>query len=377
MRVRNGMLTLKISRCAVYAAAVGMVLTAGRISAADGPPAFKRPPAKVATMRGEMGVLAPQGEYPGSVYFKEVSDVATEVGGKVLEVLFEDGAHVTAGQPLVRLDTELLQRELGAVQSRMQRDRTLLADAELRLKRSEELVGGGLTPVEQLDTARFAMQGLRHSVTASEAEVARLEAMLRKSEIVSPFDGVVIDRMTDVGEWKNVGAVVAIIARANEYEVVVDVPEMNLPYAPPGTEVDMDLGGEHITGTVATVVPRGDLLTRTFPVKLRMNTEAPLMEGMTARAHIPIGQQVECLFLHRDAVLNQLGLFSVFTVQDGAARKHSVQVVGYDGLRVGVLAPELGPGQLFIVKGHEQLMDGDAVDVQAPDAEPSVPAGGR
>lgn len=376
MRVRNGMLTFKISRCAVYAAAVGVMLTAGRISAADGPPSFERPPAKVVTMRGETGVIAPQGEYPGSVYFKEVSDVATEVRGKVLEVLFDDGAQVSAGQPLVRLDTELMRRDLAAVQSRMQRDRTLLADAEVRLKRSEDLVGGGLTPAEQLDTARFAVQALRHAVTASEAEVARLEALLRKSEIVSPFDGIVIDRMTDVGEWKNEGAVIAIIARANEYEVMVDVPEMNLPYSPPGTEIALDLGGERVTGTVATVVPRGDILTRTFPVKLRMRTEVPLMEGMTARAHMPIGERVECLFLHRDAVLNQLGLFSVFTVQDGAARKHSVQVVGYDGLRVGVLAPELGPGQLFIVKGHEQLMDGDAVDVQALDTEPSTPAGG-
>lgn len=377
MRVRDGVLISKTSRGVVYAAAVGILLTAGRISAADGPPSMERPPAQVVTAHGEMGVISPQGEFPGSVYFKEVSDVATEVRGKVLEVMFEDGTHVSAGQPLVRLDVELLERELAAVKSRMERDRTLLADAEVRLKRADELVGSGLTPVEQLDSARFAVQALRFALTAAEAEVARIDVTLRKSEIVSPFDGVVIDRMTDVGEWKNEGAVIAVIARANEYEVVVDVPEMNLPFSPPGTEVELQLGGERVTATVAAVVPRGDITTRTFPVKLRMRTEMPLMEGMTARARMPIGERLECLFLHRDAVINQLGAFSVFTVQDGSARKHSVQVVGYDGLRVGVHAPELGPGQLFIVKGHEQLMDGVAVDVQTLDAAQPVPADGR
>lgn len=370
---------LTMPHCFVFAAAAGAMLTAGRISAADGPPQFERPPAKVVAVRGEMGVIAPQGDFPGTVYFKEVSDVATEVRGKVLEVMFDEGMVVSAGQPLVRLDVELLQRDLAAIQARMKRDRTLLDDAETRLRRAEELVGGGLTPVEQLDTARFAVQGLQFSLTASEAEVARLEVLLRKSQILSPFDGVVIDRMTDVGEWKNEGAVIGVIARANEYEVTVDVPELNLPYALPGTEVELQLGDERVLGKVSAVVPRGDITTRTFPVRLQLRTESPLMEGMTARARLPVGERVECLFLHRDAVVNQLGAFSVFTVQDGAARKHSVQVIGYDGLRVGVHAPDLGPGQLFIVKGHEQLMDGAAVDVQELDAggAQSAPADGR
>jgi RND family efflux transporter MFP subunit len=347
----------------IRAAALGALLVAGRVGAADGPPAFKRPPAKVATAHGENGILAPQGEFPGSVYFKAVSAVATEVRGKVLEVLFEVGEHVKKGQVLVRLDDELIRKDLGAAQARRDRDRVLLKSAETRLTRAEGLVSGGLSPTEQLDDTRFAVQGLRYSVSATEAELARLEAVIRKSSIFAPFDGIVIERPLEIGEWRTEGSTVAVIAKENLYEAIVELPEMSVPFVTPGMSVEIAVGARTVTGTVTTVVPRGDIATRTFPVKLRIESDAPLLEGMTARARMPIGAQVECLLLPRDAIINQVGSNYVFTAQDGLARKHPVQVVGYDGMTVGVLAPDLGPGQLFIVKGHERLIEGDAIEV--------------
>ncbi len=363
-------------RPAIYAAALCVLLTAGRIGAADGPPAaFKRPPTKVVTAHGVNGILAPQGEFPGSVYFKAVSAVATEVRGKVLEVDFEVGEHVKKGQVLVRLDDELLRKDLGAAQARRDRDRTMLKSAETRLERAEGLVSGGLSPTEQLDDTRFAVQGLRFSVSATEAELARLEAVIRKSSIAAPFDGIVIERPLEIGEWRTEGSTVAVIAKENLYEAVIGLPETSVAFVTPGMSVELAVGTQTLTATVATVVPRGDIATRTFPVKLHIESEIPLLEGMTARARMPIGAHVECLLLPRDAIINQLGSNYIYTAQDGLAHKHPVQVVGFDGMTAGVLAPDIGPGQLFIVKGHERLLEGDAIEiVAASEAAPSPAA---
>lgn len=370
------MVIARKSRAAVYATALCFLLTAGRIGAADGPPSFKRPPTKVVTAHGESGILAPQGEFPGSVYFKAVSAVATEVRGKVLEVLFEVGEHVTKGQVLVRLDDELLRKDLGAAQARRDRDRTLLKSAETRLDRAEGLVSGGLSPTEQLDDTRFAVQGLRFSVAATEAELARLEAVIRKSSIAAPFDGIVIERPLEIGEWRTEGSTVAVIAKENLYEAIVELPETSVAYVTPGMSVELAIGAQTVIGTVTTVVPRGDIATRTFPVKLQIESDTPLLEGMTARARMPISAQVECLLLPRDAIINQLGSNYIYTAQDGLARKHPVQVVGFDGMTVGVIAADVGPGQLFIVKGHERLLEGDAIEiVPAAEAAPApIPA---
>lgn len=354
-------------------ALLAALLCAGRIGAADGPPGgppFDRGPAKVVTARGSQGVLAPQGEFRGSVYFKEVSQVATEVKGKVNAVMYEEGQHVTEGQPLVKLDDELLRKDLGAMQAQLDRSRTELQDAELRLKRAESLAEQGLSPVEQLDETRFDVQSLRYSVASTEAQLERVKTLIDKSVIEAPFDGVVLERTTEVGEWTSDGDTVAVLAKDDTYQVVVDVPETSVPFIEPGMPVEVDLAGDRVTGTVITVVPRGDIATRTFPVKIRVETEKPLYEGMAAAAHLPVGERVECLIVPRDAVLNRQGDTMVFTVQDSYARRHDVDVVGYDGMKAGIVAPEVGPGQFFIVKGHERLQDGEQVEVvSVPAAE--------
>jgi RND family efflux transporter MFP subunit len=354
------------------AAVLILILVSGRISAADGPP-FGRGAAKVVAANGTIGVLAPQGEIRGSVYFKEVSGVATEVAGKVVEVLFEDGDDVVKDQPLVKLDDQLLRKDLGAVRARLERDRTMLEDAEVRLSRSENLVERGLSPAEQLDQTRFSVQALRHSVSASEAEVERIETLVSKCVILAPFDGIVLDRQTNLGEWKSAGQSIGMIARRGAYEIVASIPETSAPYVAQRMELEVQVGAETLTGKVSALIPRGDIATRTFPLKVQVQTDQLLMEGMTALVRTPIGERVECFLVPRDALINQQGSFFVITIQDGVARKHPVRVLGYQDAMAGIDAPELGPAQLFAIKGHERLNDGDHVEL-VPVADPAAPA---
>jgi len=86
------------------------LFVASSLGYADGGP-FDRGPAKVVATTGDAGVLAPQGEFRGSVYFVDVSDLATEVSGKVTAVFFEEGERVRQGQALVKLDDELLRKD--------------------------------------------------------------------------------------------------------------------------------------------------------------------------------------------------------------------------------------------------------------------------
>ena len=359
------------SRLAAFSILV-CVLATGRISAADGPP-MGRPAPKVVAANGTHGVLAPQGEVRGSVYFKEVSNVATEVAGKVVEVLFEDGDEVAKDQPLVKLDDQLLRKDLGAVKARLNRDRTMLEDAELKLSRSENLVERGLSPAEQLDQTRFSVQALRHAVSAAEAEVERIETLVAKSLIRAPFDGVVLDRQTNLGEWKSAGASVGSIARRGAYEVVASLPESSIPFIAAGMELEVQVGAGQLAGRVITLIPRGDIATRTFPLKLDVQTNQLLLEGMAALVRTPIGERIECFMVPRDALINQQGAFFVVAIQDGVARKHPVRVLGYQDALAGIEAPGLGPGQLFAVKGHERLNDGDRVEL-VPVGDPDAPA---
>jgi HlyD family secretion protein len=99
--------------------------------------------------------------------------VASEVGGKVLEVLVDEGARVQAGAPLVRLDQTELQIAVDRARAERQQ-----ADAQLRLLRA------GARPEElrqaaaQVAAAEAEERAARAELEASRADLERFEALL-------------------------------------------------------------------------------------------------------------------------------------------------------------------------------------------------------
>jgi len=78
------------------------------------------PPALVVTAPIKMEKVSPTAPYSGTVHFKDVSEVAAEVTGKVDRVLFQEGLKVKKGEPLVVLDSQILQKELASAKSALE-----------------------------------------------------------------------------------------------------------------------------------------------------------------------------------------------------------------------------------------------------------------
>ena len=79
------------------------------ICAQDKKPA-DTPPANVVVSGVSTGIMAPESEFVGTVYYQQVSGIASEVEGVVEAAGFEEGQRVKKGDVLVRLDSDLLAR---------------------------------------------------------------------------------------------------------------------------------------------------------------------------------------------------------------------------------------------------------------------------
>ena len=322
-------------------------------------------PAKVVVGTVREGLLTPRQGFPGTVFFKEVSDVATEISGKVIEVQFEEGQRVKQGQILVRMDTALLVHQLRASKANVKRFETGLRESQVRYERAKASFEGGVTTQEQFDTAHFEVESISHQIESTQADVDRIETRLSKYSIYAPFDGVVIERDTELGEWKSDGDTVAVIAREGAFDIIANVMEEFLPWIHASDIVPIELvsGNRRIEGTIVTVIPRGDIDSRTFPVKIRVTGHGDLFEGMSAIAEMPTGDDSRCALVPRDALLNQAGLDYLFTVEDGLAVQHPVNVLGYDGLLAGVPLDQIDIRFPVIIKGHERIRGGSKVDI--------------
>lgn len=348
----------KLYRYAILLAAM-LLLTLPAM--AQGPPGSG--PAKVEVLSARQGILAPTATFRGTLYFTEVSEVAAEVSGKVVLVEFDEGQRVTEGQRLVRLDDTLLLKNTEALRATHNMHANNLEDARVRFDRAQALVQDGLATSEEADELRYRFQSLSYQLASTQAELERLETLIRKSTIYAPFDGVVIERQTDLGEWRREGDTVAVIAREHAFQIIVDVPEDNLRWIQIGSEASVRIGASEYAGRIETILPRGDIATRTFSVKIRIESERPIYEGMSANVDLPVGERTECVLIPRDAIINQRGENVVFTLDGKVARRSVINVLGYDGLEAGIDTAGLSADTLFIVKGHERLRDNASVEV--------------
>ena len=319
------------------------------------------PPANVTVARVESGKIAPQAEFIATVFYQEISDTAAEMSGLVETVRFEEGQRVQEKQILVELDSELLHKRRQAAISSYEQILSEVQIARIDLKRRAILYKKKSISAQSYDENRYRVIGLGKRAAALKAQVEQFEIELKKKIIRAPFNGVVIKRHVDRGEWVSEGETVAVIGKDDTIDIIADVPERYIQYIKKDMRVNAMVNGNQLSGNVIAVVPRGDVATRTFPVKIRMANEYSLIEGMSARVILPTAKTVDTLIVPRDSVITKFGKNVVFAVLDSKASMMPVQIIGYDGLTAGIQAKGLKDGMLVVVGGNERLRDKQAV----------------
>lgn len=342
-----------------------IMITALLLAAASGAYAADAPqgppPALVAVEAVRAGKAEPMAEFVGSVAYHAVSDVASEVAGVVVEVNYDEGTRVTRGQVLARLNTELLEAGVAGVRASHEQALIEIEQAERDMGRMVALYAEQSVSEVLREDSQFKVRQLRQKAAALEASLARLELERAKASIRAPFDGIAVARPVDLGEWVGAGGTVAVLADASRVDVVVNVPEGTLGLLKVGRQVAVTARDRRYTGTYTAFVPRGDVATRTFAIKLGIKGAGDLYEGMEARAMLPTGSPRSGLLVPRDAVINQFGRDVVFVAVDGVARMIPVRVTGYEGSLASVEGEGLSVGQMAVTKGNERLREGQPV----------------
>ena len=249
------------------------------------------PPAQVVVTEVSSGMIAPEKDFIGTVYYREVSEVAAEVDGLVEQVSFEEGKRIKKGSELVRLSSDLLEKTLRATEASHEQVLSDLDKARRDLQRAESLFQSELVSEQTYDDRKFAVSGLEKKAISLGADVERLQVELGKKTVRAPFNGLVIKKYVDRGEWLSAGSTVATLGNDSVVDIIADIPESVTPYIRPGMKAKVSAGGNQLTGSVTALIPRGDVASRTFPVKVQAANTVPLIEGMEALVTLPTGPE--------------------------------------------------------------------------------------
>ncbi|MFH1625807.1 MAG: efflux RND transporter periplasmic adaptor subunit [Pseudomonadota bacterium] len=338
-----------------------LIGTLSPVSTAQNEEKKQMPPASVVVSKVTRGEIAPEQEFIGSVYYVEVSDLSVEVSGLVEIVNFEEGHRTKKGDVLVRLDTNLLEKKLQARVALYEQTLSDLEGARIDFERINTLYKKRVVAEKLYHDEWYQVKNLEKKADALKAEVEQLEIELKKTLIKAPFSGVIIKKHIARGEWLSPGKTVATIARDDAIDFIVEAPEEVTRYLRPGMAVSAAAAGRQMRGIITAIIPRSDITTRTFPIKIRVKNSSSLLEGMEARVRLPIGKKIDTLLVPRDAVLTKFGTTVVVAVVESKAVIIPTRVVGYQGMKAGINAKKVLEGMKVVVKGNERLTNGQSV----------------
>jgi len=319
------------------------------------------PPMLVEVSQVTRGTVEPMVKLVGSIRYTRVSRVAAEVAGIVKTIHFTAGSRVKVGQPLVTLRSDLLEARLAGVRANYRQSQLELERADKDLKRIKSLYADKSISESLYDENYYRVLAQKKRVVSLKAILDYQQLQIQKTQINAPFSGLIQAKLTEQGEWVDIGGQIAVVADDKNIEVEVDVPGHLLNFLYPGRQISVRSGGKDYSSLFVHFIPQGDVATRTFTVKLKIEQGKGLVAGMQALVSLPSGSKLNSQLVPRDAVIRQFGKPVVFLAVDGRAEMVTVQILGYKGMLVAIEAPEIGDFQQVITKGNERIHDGQAI----------------
>ena len=317
------------------------------------------PPAAVVIAEAEMRQLAPSVDVPGTVISRFDSRLASELSAKLVWIA-EVGTAVKEGDTVARLEDftyKLLEME---AQARVEREQARVKFLRSEKDRLDELSEKNLSAKSQLDQVVSDLAIAESDETMARVQLGLTQISMHITQIRAPFDGLITERLRNIGERLNVADEVIRIVNPNTLEVVARAPLNIVNFISDGAVLQLQNDYREGEASVRTIVPFGNPQSHMFEVRLDVDPELWTV-GESVRLSMPTANVKEVLAVPRDALILRREGESVFRVNDDMTAEQISVITGLgDGSHIEVIG-ELKAGDRVVTRGAERLSDGMTV----------------
>lgn len=338
----------------------------------------------------------------GTVEARVLSKVGFEVGATIVELKADHGDLVKKGDVLARLHTAeqeakvakskagVLSAEVGIQrgEANVAKARAVLAQREEANKRKQDLVRRDVVSEQTAEEAQRDEDVAKAelAVAESELEVARANlanasadlrfeaTILEHHTLVSPFDGIVIERHKELGTVIKAGDPIFTLVENDSYWGLAYVDEARAGYIAEEQKVDARLRSrplDNFTGEVARVGLESDRVSEERRVYIKGDNPPPRVHlGEQAEFWITVATLDKALLVPEAAVQGYDGRQgTVWTVEDGRLKR---QVVAFrhrtEDARLEITSG-LGTGAEVVIELPTRLLEGRRASIMAERAK--------
>src|SRR5271165_2041761 len=332
----------------------------------------KPPPAQISAAEVKTEAVPRFATGIGSVTAIHQVTINPEVGGRVTKILFEPGATVKAGDPLVQLNDAPEHGDLASYEAQARLN-------EIEVARSSQLAQRQFASREIVDQRQSQLD-------QSRAMIIKTEALIAQKLIRAQFSGQLGTRQVEVGQYLTPGAPIVTLTDLSTLYVNFTLPSQMRPQISVGQQVDVTADaypGRTFSAEITTIEPQVSANTRTMTVQATMpNPGEGLLPGMFVNAAVVLPPQPDVMVLPETAVDYTLYGDSVYVIREdgkdanGKPILKAVRAPVKTGARVGgkvAILQGLEPGERVIAAGQVKVQNGAQVAISS-DPAPQPPA---
>lgn len=297
-------------------------------------------------------------------------NVAAESPGKIVEIAFESGSAVKAGDLLLKQDTSVEDAQLRAAEASAEL-------AKINLTRSRELLEKSTISKAELDAAEAQFK-------QTVAQADNIRAAIAKKTVRAPFTGRLGIRLVNLGQTLKEGDAIVSLQALDPIYVDFSLPQVQLDQVKMGLSVRVTgeaFEAKAVEGRITAINPNLDEATRSIRVQATLeNRKEILRPGMFVKVAIVLPEANTVLAIPATAILYAPYGDSVFIVEEHkdektgeishALRQQFVRLGVRRGDFVAILSG-LKPGETIVTTGVFKLRNGASVVVDntlAPEA---------
>ncbi|MCF0183308.1 MAG: efflux RND transporter periplasmic adaptor subunit [Bacteroidaceae bacterium] len=276
---------------------------------------------------------------------EEVS-LSFETSGKIVEICFKEGARVSRGQLLAKVNDAQLQANLKKLQAQ-------IPLAEGRVYRQNALLERDAVSKEALEQVKTELETLK-------AEIDMVKAQIELTELRAPFDGVIGLRQVSLGAYATPSTVVSRLTRLTPLKVEFAVPERYSSEVKAGSQLQFTIDGylKPFSAKVYACESAVNTETHTLSVRaLYANADGALMPGRYTSITLTKQTIDATLAVPSEAIVPEMGKDKVFVCRGGKAQPVEIKTGLRTESRVEV-KEGLSEGDTLITSGILQLRTG-------------------
>jgi RND family efflux transporter MFP subunit len=311
---------------------------------------------------------------PGNVEAFTDTPIYSRTNGYLKKWYFDIGARVHKGDLLAEVETPEVDQQLDQSRAELERMKANAELARVTSVRWQALVAKHAVSQQEADQTSSNYIAAQAAVDASKANVGRLEQLQSYERIVAPFDGIITQRNTDIGDLIDAGSgsnnprQLFHLDAIDKLRVYAAVPEVDSDSIHDGGTAmvtqDSDPGGK-IAGTIVRNANAIDYSTRTLNVEVDVdNSKGILRPGAFVFVHFHLPAMRNAVSIPSNALL-----FRAQGLQVGVVRGNRVQLVpvtiGQDFGSVVEITSGLTTSDEVILDPSDSLASGMEVQPQA------------